>query len=72
MRRRIVLQRVKRRPAGLIESNQFAVDYRLARQLRQRHNDEGKACAEVLVIARPELNSAARLDGNRPVTVELN
>ncbi len=69
--RTVVLQRVERWPAGLIESDQLTVDDGLVAQRCQSHNDEWKACCEVLVIAGPKLNRSAGLDRNRPVAVEL-
>jgi hypothetical protein len=65
----VVLQQVERRPAFGIESDDLAVDDRLVGDRRQRLDETRVPRAEVLVVARPELQPAG-VDGESAIAVE--
>ena len=67
----VVLQRVERRPAVVVEGDELAVDHRLVRQLREALDDGGIPEAEVVVVAGAQMNPAAGLERDGAIAVEL-
>jgi len=65
------LEQVERGLAGCVERHDFAINYRVARQLRDTLHDAWKATDEILLIARPELRAAPGLAANSAEAVEL-
>jgi hypothetical protein len=54
-----------------MKCDDFAVNHGLVRQLHEAPDDGRIADAEVIVVARPKLHAASRLEGNGTVAVEL-
>jgi hypothetical protein len=62
---------VERRPPVVTERDELAVNHRFVRQLRQTAYDPGISAAEVIVIARAEIQLAAGSKGDSAVLVDL-
>jgi hypothetical protein len=58
-------------PARFIESDDLAVDYSFVGHRGQRLSNGRIPGIEILVVARPEMDSAARLERYSPEAVEL-
>src|SRR5687768_2809170 len=67
----VVLQGVERRTTALVERDDFAIDYCVVGKAGKALDNRRIAQAEIVVIARAEVQFAVRLEGDSSIAIEL-